>query len=80
MVTVKLRSGTRELELLRWRFVTAGADRNIEGPTASGGVPEFDSDRFELILEVEGRDEYSRPTSCNVGKDGADPGLRELAP
>jgi beta-mannosidase len=59
VVRVKLKTGEREVELLRWRFAAADANRNIEGPTAKGVVPEGNSNRFELVVEVEGRDEYS---------------------
>ncbi|MEN8203364.1 MAG: hypothetical protein ABFS28_12270 [Bacteroidota bacterium] len=58
-LSIRLRAAGEEVELLRWDFGEAPANRNLEGPTVRGILPSWDSDRFDLVLEVEGHPEYS---------------------
>lgn len=77
-VIVTLVAGEEELELLNWEFDAAQPNRNITGPTVRGVLPQWDSDRFEVILEVENHPEYSssytllyKPSAFRMSKSGA---------
>jgi len=56
---VKLVAGGQSVDLSTWEFESAGANTNIQGPEVSGILPEWEKDRFSLILEVEGHPEYN---------------------
>lgn len=58
-VTIKLRTGEEELKLLTWEFEKAKANKNIKGPTVRGMLPHWDADRFDVVLEVEDKPQYS---------------------
>jgi beta-mannosidase len=77
-VRVSLVAGEEQLELLTWEFEPALPNRNITGPTVRGELPRWDTDRFELVLEVASHPEYSsrytllyRPSSVRNIADGA---------
>ena len=58
-VNVKLKAGGKEMNLLTWEFDEAGPNRNITGPTVRGILPYWETDRFEVVLEVEDHEEFS---------------------
>jgi beta-mannosidase len=58
-VNVKIRAAGQELQLLRWDFAAPKPNRNIAGPTARVVLPGWNTDRFELVVEVEGKEQYS---------------------
>ncbi len=59
MVHVKLKVGEVELPLLSWRFNDLKANLNFAGPTVRVKLPAWDTDQFELIVEVDGHPEYT---------------------
>jgi beta-mannosidase len=59
VVTVKLKAAGQEVKLLSWEFKAPGENRNLQGPTVRGILPFWNTDRMELVLEVEGKPEYS---------------------
>jgi len=58
-VIAKLKAGDREVHLLDWEFDALEANVNAEGPTVRVNLPRWETDRFELIVEVEGKLEYT---------------------
>ena len=77
-VTVTLVAGEKRMELLTWEFEQALPNRNIAGPTVRGVLPHWDTDRFDVVLEVEKHPEYSSsytllymPSLINVKNSGA---------
>jgi beta-mannosidase len=59
-VRVKLvAEGNTELVLLDWDHRDLNPNENLEGPTARGILPRWNTDRFTLVLEVEGHPEYN---------------------
>ncbi len=58
-VTVTLVADEEELELLTWEFDEAMPNQNITGPTVRGVLPDWDADRFVVVLEVDNHPEYS---------------------
>ena len=77
-VTVKLAAGEEELELLTWEFEEAMPNSNITGPTVRGVLPQWDADRFDVVLEVENHPEFSsiytllyKPSSIRRSTGGA---------
>ncbi len=57
-VKVKLKAGQDEIPLLTWEFDDLEANKNFAGPTVRANLPSWKTDRFELIVEVEGHPEY----------------------
>ena len=57
-VTIKIRTGTSEIALLNWDFSAMKANTNQSGPTVRCKLPAWKTDRFKVILEVEGHPEY----------------------
>ena len=77
-VRVTLVAGEKELELITWEFKQALQNRNIAGPTVRGVLPDWDTDRFNVVLEVEDHPEYSssytllyKPSYNRVKSSGA---------
>jgi len=58
-ISVNLVTGTTELKLLDWEYGNPDANTNLAGPTVRCKLPAWDTDRFKLILEVEGHPEYN---------------------
>jgi beta-mannosidase len=58
-VIAKLKAGDREVHLLDWEFDVLEANVNAEGPTVRVNLPRWETDRFELIVEVEGKPQYT---------------------
>jgi len=59
VVTVKLKAAGQEVKLLSWEFKAPEENKNLQGPTVRGILPFWNTDRMELVLEVEGKPEYS---------------------
>ncbi len=59
IVSIKLRAEGKEIILHRWEFGKAESNKNIEGPVVQTVLPQWNTDRFELILEVDGNDQFS---------------------
>jgi beta-mannosidase len=59
VVTVRLKAAGQELKLLRWEFEAPKPNRNISGPTARVVLPNWSTDRFELVVEVDGKEQFS---------------------
>ena len=58
-VKIKLVAGTSELVLLNWDFDAMKANVNQAGPTVRCKLPAWSTDRFKVVLEVEGHPEYN---------------------
>ena len=58
-VKIKLVAGTSELILLNWDFNALKANVNQAGPTVRCKLPAWGTDRFKMVLEVEGHPEYN---------------------
>jgi len=58
-VKIKLVAGTSELALLSWDYNPMKANINQAGPTARCKLPAWSTDRFKVVLEVEGHPEYN---------------------
>lgn len=58
-VKIKLVAGTSEIILLNWDFSAMKANVNQTGPTVRCQLPAWKTDRFKVILEVEGHPEYN---------------------
>jgi beta-mannosidase len=58
-VKIKLVAGTSEIILLNWDFNAMKANVNQTGPTVRCKLPAWKTDRFKVILEVEGHPEYN---------------------
>ena len=48
-----------QMELPGWEFGSANPKTNIEGPEVTGILPSWNTERFKLVLEVEGHPEYN---------------------
>ena len=58
-VTIKIASETTTVTILDWDFMPMSANINQVGPTVRYKLPAFKSDRFRILLEVEGHPEYN---------------------
>ncbi len=59
-VSVKLIGGDQEFELLQWEYPSLQENTNLKGPETKPFVlPPWNVDRFKLVLEVDGKPEYS---------------------
>jgi len=58
-VTIKIISGVAPVTLLEWEFGSMNANVNQAGPTVRYKLPAWKSDRFRILLEVEGHPEYN---------------------
>ena len=58
-VKIKLVAGTSELVILNWDFNSMKANVNQAGPTVRCKLPAWSTDRFKVVLEVEGHPEYN---------------------
>jgi beta-mannosidase len=58
-VIAKLKAGDQEMHLLDWEFNALEGNVNAEGPTVRINLPKWDTDRFQLIVEVEDHPEYT---------------------
>ena len=58
-VKIKLVAGTSELLVLNWDFNSMKANVNQAGPTVRCKLPAWSTDRFKVVLEVEGHPEYN---------------------
>jgi beta-mannosidase len=58
-VTIKIEAGNQQIVLLDWNYLPMEANTNQAGPTARCILPNWDTDRFRVLLEVEGHPEYN---------------------
>jgi beta-mannosidase len=59
-ISVKLKSAKGEEVIMKWESPVAGSNTNVAGPTVRFRLPYWENtDRFEVILDVEGHPEYS---------------------
>jgi beta-mannosidase len=58
-VKIKLVAGASELTLLDWDFKALKSNENQPGPTVRCKLPAWGTDRFRVVLEVEGHPEYN---------------------
>ena len=58
-MTLKLVAGSAVLPVLAWDFNALPANVNQPGPTLRCQLPGWATDRFKLVLEVEGHPEYN---------------------
>lgn len=58
-VKVKLVGAGGELVLLNWDYDSLKANQNQAGPTVRCNLPAWKTDRFKVVLEVEGHPEYN---------------------
>lgn len=58
-VKIKLVAGISELFLINWEFSAMKANVNQAGPTVRCKLPAWNTDRFKVVLEVEGHPEYN---------------------
>lgn len=58
-LSVKIVSDTAEIKLLDWEFGNLDANTNLPGPTVRCKLPALQTDRFKLVLEVDGHPEYN---------------------
>ena len=58
-VKIKLVAGTSELVVLTWDYNPMKANVNQAGPTVRCKLPAWSTDRFKVMLEVEGHPEYN---------------------
>lgn len=68
-VLVRLVANKMELQLSTWEFEDADPNTNIEGPHVTGTLPDWNSDRFSLELEVEGHPEQSSSYTFLLTRD-----------
>ena len=70
-VTVKLQCGNQTVEVMKWDTPTLPANENVAGPIVRFRLPNWQHDRFKLLLEVEGKPEYnSEYTLLYTPKEG----------
>ncbi|MGE5395395.1 MAG: glycoside hydrolase family 2 protein [Candidatus Saccharibacteria bacterium] len=58
-VTIRLVAGTSEINVLEWPYNPMKANMNQAGPTVRCKLPAWSTDRFKVVLEVEGHPEYN---------------------
>ena len=58
-VTIKIATNEFQLTLLSWEFSAMKANINQAGPTVRYQLPSWKTDRFRILLEVEGHPEYN---------------------
>lgn len=68
-VLVRLVANKMELQLSTWEFGDADPNTNIEGPRVTGTLPDWNTDRFSLELEVEGHPEQSSSYTFLLTRD-----------
>ena len=56
---IKLITDQTEIKLLDWEFDSTGENANLQGPAVRCKLPAWETDRFKLVLEVEGHPEYN---------------------
>ena len=58
-INAKLIAGTEEIQLGSWDYGNLTENANLKGPDIQCKLPVWDTDRFKLVLEVEGHPEYN---------------------
>lgn len=59
MVKATIKSGNKTIDLGKWEFGTVEPNKNMEGPVVNAVLPEFDSNKIILVLEVENHPEWN---------------------
>ena len=81
-VTIKLVAGSSEMIVLNWDYLDMKANTNQTGPTVRCKLPAWATDRFKVILEVEGHPEYNSEYTLayqprTVERKRATPGMNQ---
>jgi beta-mannosidase len=58
-VIIKIASTETQITLLDWDYTSMNANINQAGPTIRYKLPAWKTDRFRILLEVEGHPEYN---------------------
>ncbi|MFN8254386.1 MAG: hypothetical protein U0W24_01775 [Bacteroidales bacterium] len=58
-MTLKIKNGKEEIVLLNWDYPDLKPNKNLHGPSINYVLPAWETDRFKLILEVEGHPEMN---------------------
>ncbi len=58
-ITIKLVNNLQEIKLLDWEYNVLKANTNLAGPSVRFILPNWDTDRFKLVLEVDGNSDYN---------------------
>lgn len=58
-VKATIKSGNKTVNLGIWDFVKIEPNKNLEGPVVEVNLPDFDSQKMTLLLEVEGHPEWN---------------------
>ncbi len=58
-ISIKISTNTKEIKLLEWQYDSLPENINLAGPTVRFVLPAWETDRFKLLLEVEGHPEYN---------------------
>jgi beta-mannosidase len=53
-IKATIKSGNKTIDLGKWNFGTIEPNKNMEGPVVEVNLPDFDSQKMTLMLEVEG--------------------------
>lgn len=78
-VSVKIVADGKIMEFLEWKPKELQENCNLQGPVARICLPEFQSDRFDVLVEVDGAPEYnSKYTFLYHKKETTEEGTPEL--
>ena len=58
-VTIKIAAGDQQITVLEWNYNPMSANTNQTGPTVRYKLPAWTSNRFRVLLEVDGHPEYN---------------------
>ncbi|MDX1283984.1 MAG: glycoside hydrolase family 2 TIM barrel-domain containing protein, partial [Draconibacterium sp.] len=56
---ISVKCGDRQIEVFTWNFEKIESNTNFEGPAIEFEIPEFDTQKMTLVLEVEGKPEWN---------------------
>ena len=56
---IKLQAGNDVVEILSWDAPAVEENTNLAGPTARFKLPRWDTDRFKLLIEIDGAPQYN---------------------
>jgi len=58
-VIVKLSDGKNQVKVMDWNYEGMDSNKNQQGPTIRYRLPDWKTDRFKLILEIENHPEFN---------------------
>ncbi len=58
-VTIKLVQGEEKITLLNWEYTQMKPNENQVGPMVRFTLPNWDAERFNVVVEVENHPEYN---------------------